>query len=123
MPLVVIDPAMVRQWYSGLDPAAPTRRAHAYALLRTILGSAVTDGLIVVNPCHIRGAGASKRVHKIKPASLGELEITITPRPPVDLATAQRYQDLGVVRLLVQPSSLDGEAVDELIGDLGRLLV
>ena len=57
-----------------------------------------------------------------RPPSLGELEITITPRPPVDLATVQRYQELGVDRLLVQPSSLEGSAVDEVIRDLGRLL-
>ena len=41
----------------------------------------MTDGLIVANPCHIRGAGASKRVHKIKPASLGELEVIVKAIP------------------------------------------
>ena len=52
----------------------PTQRAHAYGLLRTILTTAVQDGLIAANPCHIRGAGNSKRVHKIKPLTLLELE-------------------------------------------------
>jgi len=81
LPVAAIDPATVRQWYSGLDSAAPTRRAHAYALLRTILGGATTDGLITANPCHVRGAGSSKRVHKIKPASFAELEAIVEAIP------------------------------------------
>ena len=37
-----------------------------------------------------------------RPAELGPLEITITPRPgPVDLDTVRRYEDLGVDRLVV----------------------
>ena len=74
IPLKDITPATVRQWYTKLDPEHPTRRAHSYGLLRTILGSAVSDDLIPANPAHIRGAGMSKRVHKIKPATLAELE-------------------------------------------------
>ncbi|HEX6676868.1 MAG TPA: LLM class F420-dependent oxidoreductase [Actinomycetes bacterium] len=58
-----------------------------------------------------------------RPADLGELEITITPPGPVDLATARRYADLGVHRLLVQSSSADGSAVEELIGSVGETLV
>jgi probable F420-dependent oxidoreductase len=57
-----------------------------------------------------------------RPVSLGELEITITPRPPVDLSTVERFEELGVHRLLVQPSSLDGDAVDEVIRGIGRQL-
>lgn len=34
-------------------------------------------------------------------ASLGELEITITPPGPVDLDTVKRYEDLGVSRLVL----------------------
>ena len=81
VPLKAITAFTVREWYAKLDPASPTRRAHAYALLRTILGSAVTDELIPANPCHIRGAGSSKRVHKIKPATPAELEAVISALP------------------------------------------
>jgi integrase len=76
-----ITPLIVRQWHASLDPTMPTRRAQAYALLRTILATAVTDGMIPANPCHIRGAGNSKRVHKIKPASIAELEATVANLP------------------------------------------
>src|SRR5829696_4595575 len=82
VPLKDISPVTVRQWYAGLDSELPTRRAHAYSLLRTILGSAVTDDLIPSNPAHIRGAGATKRVHQIKPASFEELEAITVNMPP-----------------------------------------
>ena len=49
-------------------------RAHAYGLLRTILATAASDGKIATNPCVIRGAGTTKREHKIRPASLAEIE-------------------------------------------------
>lgn len=52
----------------------PTARAHAYALLRTSLGSAVDDGLILINPCHIRSASQTTRRHRIEPATLAQLE-------------------------------------------------
>ncbi len=72
--LKAITAHKVRAWHTGLGTGTPTLRAHAYALLRTILGDAVHDGEIAANPAHIRGAGAAKRVHRIKPATLPELE-------------------------------------------------
>ncbi len=81
LPLRSITALTVREWYADLDPERPTRRAHAYALLRTILGSAVSDELIPTNPCHIRGAGSSKRIHRIKPASIAELEALLAALP------------------------------------------
>ncbi len=58
-----------------------------------------------------------------RPADLGELEITVTPRGAVDLDTARRYADLGVHRLLLLPRDLDGPAVEELISTVGETLV
>lgn len=81
LPLKSITSLTVRNWYASLPAEHPTRRAHAYSLLRTILASAVTEDLIPSNPCHIRGAGNSKRVHQIKPASLAELEKIIAELP------------------------------------------
>ncbi|MCT2076503.1 tyrosine-type recombinase/integrase [Dietzia cinnamea] len=83
--LTAITPAVVRRWHSALvaTPSAPnggrdrsgaTRNAHCYALLRTILGTAVDDGLIEANPCRIRGASQSKRVHEIEVLPPGALE-------------------------------------------------
>jgi alkanesulfonate monooxygenase SsuD/methylene tetrahydromethanopterin reductase-like flavin-dependent oxidoreductase (luciferase family) len=56
-------------------------------------------------------------------ADLGELEITITPPGTPDLETTRRYAELGVHRLAVQPSTTQGEAMDELIGVVGERLI
>jgi integrase len=80
-PLKAITPVTIRTWHAEQGTKTPTLRAHAYGLLRTILASALHDGLIAANPCHIRGAGNSKRVHKIKPASLAELEALTAAMP------------------------------------------
>jgi integrase len=80
-PVRAITPAKVRDWYSRLDSTTPTARAHAYGLLRGILATAVVDGLLPANPCHIRGAGTTKRAHKVKPATLAELETLVAAMP------------------------------------------
>lgn len=89
-PLRAITPVTVRSWHAEMGTKTPTTRAHAYGLLRTILASAVQDGLIPSNPCHIRGAGTSRRVHKIKPASLAELEVLVANMP-------ERYQTMTLL--------------------------
>lgn len=52
--------------------------------------------------------------HK-RPDALGEVEITITPPALPDLDTARRYAELGVHRLVLQPDTMDGTAMDDLI--------
>ncbi|KGN39844.1 tyrosine-type recombinase/integrase [Knoellia aerolata] len=81
VPLKAITSESVREWYSNLDRSKPTLRAHAYGLLRTILGTAVVDEKIPVNPCHIRAASTTKRVRKVKPATLAELEMIAAALP------------------------------------------
>ena len=58
-----------------------------------------------------------------RPAGLGTLEITITPRGTPDVDTARRYADLGVHRLAIQPHTMEGSAMDELITRVGGTLV
>lgn len=79
--VAAIDADDIRDWWITMGASRPTLRAHAYGLLRTILAGAVQDRLTDLNPCHIRGAGNSKRVHKIKPATLAELEAIVTGMP------------------------------------------
>ena len=81
VPLRSISPQLVRSWYAGLLTDRPTLRAHSYALLRTILQTAVQDGEINANPCHIRGAGNAKRVSKTEPATLNQLAIIVENMP------------------------------------------
>jgi integrase len=79
--LTDVTPDDVRRWHALMGTGRPTLRAHAYALMRTIMLAATTDQLIPFNPCSIRGAGDSKRVHKIKPATLTELETIVGAMP------------------------------------------
>lgn len=81
MPIKDIHPEMVRDWHAALDRKHATTRAHAYGLLRAILATAVGDSLLPVNPCHIRGAGTARRVHKITPMSLPELATLVAAMP------------------------------------------
>jgi integrase len=61
--LSAISPALVRHWHARLSaserPGAVTV-AKCYRLLRTILGTAVDDELIVKNPCVLKGAGVER---------------------------------------------------------------
>jgi integrase len=75
----------VNHWYDGLAPGRETIRAQAYSLLRTIFTTAASERpqpLIPYNPAHISGAGNTKRVHKVRPASLQELETIVDELPP-----------------------------------------
>lgn len=76
---------LIDDWYYRLGDSTPTSRAHAYGLLRTILGDAVQRRLLDYNPCHIRGAGNVKRAKQIEPASLPQLQALTTAMP-------ERYQ-------------------------------
>ena len=77
----------------------PTATAHAYALLRTIMTSAVDDDIITVNPCRIRGAGTSRRVHRVEPATVEELALIVEHMPePHRLAVMSRH--VGLVRVM-----------------------
>lgn len=58
-----------------------------------------------------------------RPDGLGELEITITPRGTPDVDMARRYADLGVHRLAIQPHTMEGSAMDELITTAGEALI
>jgi integrase len=86
--VTAITPAAVRAWHADLARSKgskvkdrPTARAHAYGLLRTILNTAVADDLIPANPCRVRGGGQTKRVKRIQPASLAELEALVDAMP------------------------------------------
>ncbi|WP_349269137.1 Putative prophage phiRv2 integrase [Mycolicibacterium parafortuitum] len=76
-----IAPDAVRRWYATTAVGTPTMRAHAYSLLRAIMQTAMADDFVDSNPCRISGASTARRVHKIRPATLGELE-TITQAMP-----------------------------------------
>src|SRR5215831_10822481 len=59
-----------------------------------------------------------------RPASLGELEISIAPRIPIDKETAQRFAELGVNRLIFPPPpGKDASGLAQWITTLGETIV
>jgi integrase len=83
-PLAKLRPPTVRSWYTALvdDGPGAITAAKCYRLLRAILNTAVEDGLLAVNPCTIRGAGAERSPERIIPtlAQVAELADTVDPR-------------------------------------------
>lgn len=66
-------------------------------------------------------ASAASRYER--PAELGELEITITPPRHFDADMARRYAEVGVHRLVLEPQTSLGTAMDDLIEDVGNNLI
>lgn len=79
-----INTATVRSWHADLlaNGPGPSTVAKCYRLLRAILGTAVEDGLIAVNPCTIKGAGVEHAAERpvITPAQAWALADAVEPR-------------------------------------------
>jgi probable F420-dependent oxidoreductase len=59
-----------------------------------------------------------------RPTSLGELEISVAPRIPIDKETAKRFAELGVHRLIfIPPSGKDASSLVQWVTTLGETLV
>lgn len=61
-----LQPVDVRAWHAELlnRGVGPVTVAKAYRLLRTVLQTAVTDGVIARNPCAIRAAGIERSAER-----------------------------------------------------------
>jgi len=58
VPIGSISTEAVRAWLTRVrDDSSELQSAKAYRLLRSILNVAVSDGVLVRNPCNVRGAG------------------------------------------------------------------
>ncbi|MBN9106288.1 MAG: site-specific integrase [Propionibacteriaceae bacterium] len=105
-PVTDITRADVRNWHANaLRSVSDRPKAKAYAVLRTIMNSAVEDELVEVSPVSIQGAGVVRRKHGIEPATLDELATIVEAMPErlrlmVLLATwcALRYGELAELR-------------------------
>lgn len=82
-----ITPDDIGEWYAALPKSSPTYRAHTYSLMKSIMAYAVAKGAATSNPCQIQGASATRRVKKIQPATLTELERLAAAMP-------RKYQPL-----------------------------
>jgi integrase len=122
----------VSAWHSAMDPGNPTQRAHAYALLRCILGQAKEEGLLAGdNPCRIRGAGVFRREREIEPLSIPQLEVIGRPKsdagvrkvavPPHVVPALRAHLDSHVAQSLTRCSSRPSPARTGRTGTSTRL--
>lgn len=103
--LAKLTPLIVRRWHAGLsgsDGPGPSTVAKSYRLLRTIMGTAVKDELVVRNPCAVEGAGIEHAAER--PA--------LTAEQVWDLADAVEPR----FRALVLTAALTGLRKGELLG-------
>lgn len=112
MAITAVTSDDVRAWHAsqhwnkpGTATINATLRSHAYGLLRGLFTTATADGVVPLNPCTIRGAGSTTRVHKVRPATLDELATIVAAMPErlramVLLAswTALRFGELTELR-------------------------
>ena len=73
--------------------------------------------------------GAKKCIEGLRAACTKEgrkfedLEISVTPRPPIDLDTAKRFADAGVHRLILLTGARDEKGVLEQVDSMAEKLV
>ena len=75
-----VTPSAVRAWYMDMREKYVTTGDDAYRMLRAILNTAVTDGLIARNPCQVRGAGLARSAER-PVATVAELAAAVKTVP------------------------------------------
>lgn len=84
VPLRALTPAVVREWYASALRGKGGRASimQSYRFLRAVMSTAVRDGAITKNPCHIQGAGSDRAKERpiATPAQVAALVEAITPR-------------------------------------------
>lgn len=81
VPLDKITPAAVRSWYARLGSEYPSRRAKSYALLLSIMGTALEDELIAANPCRIKGGSHAPRRKTITVLTAAQIDAVADGMP------------------------------------------
>ena len=77
-----LTPGTVRAWHATLlRDGSPTPTRQAYALLRAMLNTAVSDELLLRNPCLVRGAGVARSGERTT-ATLAQVEALAEAVPP-----------------------------------------
>jgi integrase len=81
-PIDEITTEAVRSWYASYGTRTPTARAHAYAVLTSIMAQALDDELIVRSPCRIKAGGRTKVKREPEVLTLPELLTLADAMPP-----------------------------------------
>jgi integrase len=62
--LAKITPVQVRAWYADLSGQTPGVARSAYRLLKAVFNTAISDDLILKNPCRVKGGGTDKVIDR-----------------------------------------------------------
>jgi integrase len=79
-PLAGLSSPVVRGWYHELASRHQTSADDAYRLLRTIMNTAVADGIVARSPCQVKGAGQVRSPER-PVASVPELAAAVEALP------------------------------------------
>jgi len=84
LPIVDLDRATVRRWWHGLDVKEhPQACSKAYATLRSMMNTALSEEVIEANPCqHIKGAGKPSKRRRIEPLTPAQVQAVANAMPP-----------------------------------------
>jgi len=96
--VTMLEPRHIRAWHSGLlaGHLGDVSVAKCYRLLRSILNTAVEDGLLQRNPCQIKGAGLERSPERPIP-TIAEVAAVSRNLPP-RLAAVPWVAALGALR-------------------------
>jgi integrase len=82
VPLRSLTPQLVRSWHAGLPADRATARAHAYQSLHAVCATAVVDGLLAANPCHITKAMAAPVKRQAVIPTPAQVKVLADEMPP-----------------------------------------
>ena len=86
-----ITPEMVDKWYRAQrDTGRISQTSRAYDFMKSVLKTAVDDGIIEKNPCRVRGGSIASTGKKVEPPTDAELSVILS-------SIDKRYKALVVI--------------------------
>ena len=74
-----ITPERVREWRAAqIETGRISQTSRAYDLMKSVLKTAVDDGIIEKNPCQIRGGSTASTGKKVEPPTDAELAVILS---------------------------------------------
>lgn len=113
-PLHKITSDEVRKWNAaGIKSGRKTQTARAYLLLKSVMATAVDEGIIVSNPCQVKGAARASTGKSVEPPTDAELAIITATigrylKPGVAASEATAARIAPILSLLVEVAAWGG---------------
>lgn len=86
-----ITPEMVREWRAvQIETGRISQTSRAYEFMKSVLKTAVDDGILEKNPCQIRGGSTASTGKKVEPPTDAELDVILS-------SIDERYKALVVI--------------------------